>query len=85
MNQARLPCGGRGELVQQSLLDCALRLNVRLVAIQQFLEFLEFIRGDDKVASGKPVGASVLGSAGLAFGRARSGAVQGIGSVGCQT
>jgi len=81
---AEIP-GGGDQVVEQGLLGCALWLDIRLVVVEQFLEFLVLIWRDDQVASGEAVCSSVLGRAGLTFGRTRSGAVLSVGSVGCQT
>src|SRR5260370_25520418 len=81
---AEIP-GGPDQQLEQGLLGCASRLNVGLVVVEQFLEFLALIWRDDQVASGEAVGSSVLGRAGLAFRRAWSGAVLRIGSVGSES
>src|SRR5216684_7513274 len=81
---AEIP-GGPDQQLELGLLDCVLWLDAGLVVIPQFLEFLALIWRDDEVASGEPVGSSVLGRAGLAFRRAWSRAVLSIGSVGCKT
>src|SRR5258708_11707126 len=78
---AEIP-GSTDQQLEHGLLGGALRLNVGLVVVEQFLEFLALIGRDDQVASGEAVGSSVLGRASPAFRRASSGAVLSIGNVG---
>ena len=78
---AKIP-GGGDELIEQDLLDSALRTDVGLELGEEFVEFFSVFSADDELGGGEPVLAGVLRGAGLAFGGSGASAEAGVGRVG---